>query len=87
MNDEEFDDLFTGGSPRKKFFEVLRTANRDVVENELEKFFLEFAAMHTLLEAGEEFEKRLKSAMHGDEAASWLDSLYLRLTADIVSKE
>jgi hypothetical protein len=87
MNDEEFDDLFSGGSPKKKFFEVLRVANMGVVENELENFFLEFAAMHTLLEESEEFEKRLKSAMYSDEARGWLDSLYIRLTADIVSKE
>lgn len=89
MNDEQFDALFTGGSPARKFFDVLRTANGGVVEQELEKLLLEYAAMEMQLENHPEFEVMLKNAAYGsDEKLNGrLESIYIRVTADIVSKE
>ena len=46
---EDEDDFFIG-SPRSKFFDILFNANRDLVENALEKHIERHVAMEMLLE-------------------------------------
>ncbi len=63
---EYLEDIFSG-SPENKFFEVLHTANRGVIEGELREFFKEFLVLEAKSEGeeldtlSEEFEGRMNN--------------------------
>jgi len=88
LNEDDFDMIFTGGSPLKKFFDVLVHANRNVSEHEMDKLFARFAALEIIAEQKDVDEKAIKAFMYDnqDEIESLKNSLYMTITADIVTQ-
>lgn len=85
----EDDAVFSGGSPKQKFFEIVYTANRNVVEMELEKLLERFALAEKILEERgleQELEQRL-SRLPGEpceEVENIKTSLLIETTGSIV---
>jgi hypothetical protein len=65
----EDDDIF-GGSPRKKFYDIVYNANRNLVENEIDAILVRTNAMEALLEErlqdGEDIEKLIVAHNYSD---------------------
>ncbi|AII14792.1 putative protein (DUF2018 domain) [Campylobacter iguaniorum] len=81
------DDIF-GGSPKDKFFDIVFNANRNLVENELEKIFMELVALREL---GEEKGINMQDinsflALRQDELETGLNDVYIGLTGDILTQ-
>lgn len=87
---EEGDDIFSGGSPEKKFFEVIRTANKNIVEQELERVYERFAALEMMLEEqhGDAFEKIVTSFIftNAAELDTMKKSMLLQSVGNIVTR-
>jgi hypothetical protein len=89
FDDEE--DIFTGGSPKRKFFDIVYNANRNLVENELEKMIRRLCVVESLLEAhmdeeAIENEVRQRSMLPSEELENCEASLYMELTANILTQ-
>ena len=87
----EDEDVFSGGSPKKKFFDIVYGANKNLVEDELDKLFHRFAAAERLLEEhglDEKLEQKVASLDY--EFDSHVDniktSLYIEIVGSIVSR-
>ncbi|WP_456381935.1 DUF2018 family protein [Hydrogenimonas sp.] len=88
---EDEEDIFTGGSPKKKFFDIVYNANRNLVEKELEKLVLRLCIVETMLEEkiGEEaleHEVRQQSMLPSAELENCTASKYIELTANILTQ-
>lgn len=81
------DDIF-GGSPKDKFFDIVFNANRNLVENELEKVFMEFVALRELSEEKGISLQDINSflALRQDELENGLNDVYIGLTGDILTQ-
>jgi len=57
---EDEEDIFSGGSPKKKFFDIVYNANRNLVELELDRLVEHLCLMEIILEEqmGEEVMER-----------------------------
>jgi Domain of unknown function (DUF2018) len=88
LSEDEFDDMFSGGSPLKKFFDVVVHANRNVSEHEMDKLFARFAALEMLAEKQGVDEKTIKMYMfeNQEEVENLKNSLLMTVTADIVTQ-
>lgn len=88
MDEESFDALFSGGSPLKKFLDVVSTANRNVCEFEIDKMFERFCALEIFCEEHGLDENSINSIIFNNqnELADRKNSLYLDVTAGIVTK-
>lgn len=88
MDDTEFDALFSGGSPLAKAMDVLRTANRNVCENEIDKLFERFCAYELYAEENGFDEARFSDYIYEnqDEINNRKISSFMTLTADIVTR-
>ncbi len=89
FDDEE--DIFTGGSPKKKFFDIVYNANRNLVENELDRLVMRLCIVESLLEEkiGEEAveaEVRQRSSLPSDELEGCMQDKYIELTANILTQ-
>lgn len=88
---EETEDIFSGGSPKAKFFEIVYTANRNLVEDELDKLFARFAAAEKLIEEqglDEQYEQKVASLNYefDDSIENIKKSLYIETVGAIVSR-
>jgi len=88
---DDEDDIFTGGSPKKKFFDIVYNANRNLVENELDKLVMRLCIVESLLERQmdeEAIEQEVKqqSLLPSDDLQSCTDSKYIELTANILTQ-
>ncbi len=87
----EEDDLF-GGTPEKKYFDIIFNANRNLVEGHLRENVERIAALELLLEEmlGEEkdFDRILHNFTleHSDEIARRRDNLYIGGMGDILTQ-
>jgi hypothetical protein len=77
------------GSPRHKFFELLRHANQNLVEDELERWIERMAVMQRLLERHyDEPELAIREALYED--ADALDAaktdFYIGFVSDLLSQ-
>ncbi|ANE35961.1 putative DUF2018 domain protein [Campylobacter iguaniorum] len=81
------DDIF-GGSPKDKFFDIVFNANRNLVENELEKIFMELVALRELSEEKGINMQDINSflALRQDELETGLNDVYIGLTGDILTQ-
>ncbi len=88
---EDEEDIFTGGSPKAKFFDIVYNANRNLVESELEKLVQRVCALEMMLEEkiGEEAleEEVLKlTYLPSKELENCVQSRYIELTANILTQ-
>jgi len=90
--DEDFEDYkedFWGRSPQSSYFEIAKTANQNVVENELESVFRRLAVAERMLE-----ERDLDDALEQEISATMVDkdidgrtmTVFIDLVASIVTK-
>jgi hypothetical protein len=87
----EDEDVFSGGSPKSKFFDVLKTANENLVQQELDLLFQRFAAAEQLLEKHgleDHLEQKLSRLNYefDDHIEDTKNSLYIETVGSIVSK-
>ncbi len=82
------DDKLFGGTVVGKLVDILRHANKNLVEFELEKLLTKMAAMEMMLEERGVSEAEIKSFIfeNGDNLRDMSNSLALMLTADIVTQ-
>ncbi len=88
---DDEDDIFTGGSPKAKFFDIVYNANRNLVENELDKLVTRLCALEELLEekmGEDEMEEELKKMCYlpSEELENAKASKYIELTANILTQ-
>ncbi len=88
---EDEEDIFSGGSPKKKFFDIVYNANRNLVELELDKMVERMCLLEIILEEkiGEEaMESEIQRRTFSDTEV--LDeckfSKYIELTANILTQ-
>ncbi len=88
---EDEDDIFTG-SPKSKYFDITRTVNKDIVEDEFDKLLEKVAVMEILLskDKDENFDVndlvRDYAFKNLDEVEKMKKGLYLELTGDIICR-
>ena len=80
-------DIFSQ-SPREKFFEILFKANKNLVENELEKTFEKFIAMSEFCEKNGFDETAQNSFISKNQTLinERLNDIYIGLSGDILSQ-
>ena len=80
-------DIFSQ-SPREKFFEILFNANKNLVENELEKTFEKFIAMSEFCEKNGFDEIAQNSFISQNQTLinERLNDIYIGLSGDILSQ-
>lgn len=90
LTDEE-DDIFSGGSPRKKFSEILDVANRNLVMDELDTLFDRLAVYEMIMEERlgiEDFDRELNTmrVTQSTEVENRRVGFYIETVANIVSR-
>ena len=85
------DDDFMVTTPRENFFQIIKTANENIVEMEIDKLIERLAVAEKMLEdkgLEEEFEKLLYTipATDAQELDDRKNSLYIETVGNIVSK-
>lgn len=85
--DDEFDKLFTGGSPKSKFYDIVYVANRHLVEQEIHRMVQRLVILESMLDERDDLEKEIRSRFHQfeEEIEHHASNLYLEMTASIVS--
>ncbi|BBG65610.1 hypothetical protein NNO_0907 [Hydrogenimonas sp.] len=88
---EDEEDIFTGGSPKAKFFDIVYNANRNLVEDELDSLITRVCILESMLEEkiGEdavEEEVQKRSYLPSGELDNCRMSKYIELTANILTK-
>ncbi|WP_353662405.1 DUF2018 family protein [Hydrogenimonas sp. SS33] len=88
---EDEEDIFTGGSPKAKFFDIVYNANRNLVEDEIDKLVMRLCIVESMLEEqmGEEAVERAvkeKSLLPSKELEGCMFDKYIELTANILTR-
>jgi hypothetical protein len=87
FNDE---DDYLHSSPREKFYDILFTANNDVVRHEIDKILERSAILEALLleAGGSDSEDKMNSYKYNNlsEVESRIESIYIEKMGDIVSQ-
>ena len=80
-------DIFSQ-SPREKFFEILFNANKNLVENEIEKTFEKFIAMSEFCEKNgfDEIAQNSFISQNQTLVNERLNDIYIGLSGDILSQ-
>ena len=85
----DYKDDFWGRTPQSSYFEIAKTANQNIVEDELEKVFRRLAVAERMLE-----ERDLDDALEQEISATMIDedidgrtaTVFIDLVASIVTK-
>ena len=85
----DYKDDFWGRTPQSSYFEIAKTANQNIVEDELEKVFRRLAVAERMLE-----ERDLDDALEQEISATMIDedidgrtaTVFIDLVANIVTK-
>jgi len=88
MNIFDDDDAFVG-TPKSNYFDIAKTANRNIVEMEVEKMFQRLAIAEKMLEERgleEEQERLLKSMVIDPELEDRTNSIFIELVGNIVTQ-
>jgi len=91
-NDYGYDDYredFMGRTPKSSYFEIARTANQNVVENELEAVFRRLAVAEKMLEdrgLADELENEIKRTVIDKEIDDRTATVFIDLVSSIVTK-
>ncbi|BDY12105.1 DUF2018 family protein [Hydrogenimonas cancrithermarum] len=88
---EDEEDIFSGGSPKKKFFDIVYNANRNLVELELDRMVERMCLLEMMLEEqmGEEAMEReiqTRTFSQSAELDECKTSKYIELTANILTQ-
>ncbi len=88
---EDEEDIFTGGSPKKKFFDIVYHANRNLVEKEIDRLVMRLCIVESLLEKhmdeeAIEMEVKQQSMLPSKEIEGCMMDKYIGLTADILTQ-
>ena len=86
------DDDFMVTSPKENFFNIIHTANKDLVEHEIEHLIERLAVAEYMIEKHnleEEFERTLKTLPFEDPKTfeNYRDSLFITTVGAIVSNQ
>ena len=90
--DEDYDDArtdFWGRSPQSSYFEIAKTANQNIVEQELEKVFRRLAVAEKMLEdkdLADEHEMQIRSLVIDEDMDDRTASVFIDLVAAIVTQ-
>ncbi len=88
---EDEDDIFVG-SPKSKYFDVARTANSEIVEEEFDKLLEKVAVMELLLSKDKDLDFDINDVIKQyviqnlDEVEQMKKGLYVELTGDIICR-
>ncbi len=85
------DDDFMSTTPKDNFMSIIKTANQNIVANELEKVFARLALAEKLLEENnleEKYEKELKhfEITSPDEYQNRVNSIFIETVGNIVTQ-
>jgi len=85
------DDDYMMTTPKENFFQILRTANQNIVENELEKLIERLAVAERVLEEkglDEEYETQVRALPMTDpeEIGNRKNSLFIETVGNIVTQ-
>jgi hypothetical protein len=88
---EDEDDIFVG-SPKSKYFDVARTANSEIVEEEFDKLLEKVAVMELLLSKDKDLDFDINDVVKQyviqnlDKVEEMKKGLYVELTGDIICR-
>lgn len=88
---EDDDDIFFG-SPKSKFFDIIEQTNRDLVEDEIDKFIEKFAMMELIICQGKDEDFDINSYLqefkskNEDEINAMKKGLYMEISGEIISR-
>ncbi|HIP17774.1 MAG TPA: DUF2018 family protein [Sulfurovum sp.] len=85
----DYRDDFWGRSPQSSYFEIAKTANQNIVENELEIVFRRLAVAERMLEErdlSEELENEIKRTVIDEDIDGRTASVFIDLVGQIVTK-
>ena len=88
-DDGDYQDDFFGRTPQSAYFEIAKTANQNIVENEIEIVFRRLAVAEKMLEdrgLDEEREQEIAATMLDKEIDDRTATVFLDLVAAIVTK-
>ncbi len=88
---EDEDDIFTG-SPKSKFFDVVREASQDIVEEELDKIIEKLAVLEMMVSDDKDESFNLNSYINEyileneEKIKAMKKGLYVELTGEIICR-
>ena len=88
-DDEDYGMDFMGRTPKSSYFEIAKTANQNIVEQELERVFRRLAVAEKMLEdrgLDEELEQQLKALVIDKEIDQRTDTVFIDLVSSIVTQ-
>ncbi|AKF25375.1 hypothetical protein YH65_08235 [Sulfurovum lithotrophicum] len=80
---------FMGRTPKSTYFETAKTANQNIVEQELEKMFRRLAVAEKMLEdrgLDEELEREIKATIVDQEIEDRINTVFIDLVSSIVTQ-
>ncbi len=85
------DDDFMSTTPKDNFISIIKTANENIVSNELEKVFARLALAEKILEEKgleDEYENRLKTfeVVEPDDYQNRVNSIFIETVGNIVTQ-
>ena len=89
MNIFDDEDDFLVGTPKSNYFGIVKTANENIVEMEIEKMFQRLAIAEKILEERgleEEQENLLRSMVIDKELEDRTNSIFIELVGNIVTQ-
>ncbi len=89
MNIFDDEDDFLVSTPKDNFFSISRTANKNIVEMEIEKMFQRLAVAEKILEERgleQEHENLLRSMVIEPELEDRTNSIFIELVGNIVTQ-
>ena len=88
-DDEGYGMDFMGRTPQSAYFEIAKTANQNIVEQELEKVFRRLAVAERMLEErglDEELEKQIKATVVDEDIDGRTATVFIDLVSAIVTQ-
>jgi len=85
----DYKDDFWGRSPQSSYFEIAKTANQNIVEQELEKVFRRLAVAERMLEErglSEELEQEISRTIIDEDIDGRTSSVFIDLVGQIVTQ-
>ena len=85
----DYRDDFWGRSPQSSYFEIAKTANQNIVEQELEKVFRRLAVAEKMLETRgleEELEREIFAAIVDEDIDGRTMTVFIDLVGQIVTQ-
>lgn len=88
MNLFDDDDAFVG-TPKSTYFSIVKSANENIVEMEIEKMFRRFAVAEKMLEERgleDEQDQIIRATVIDEDINTRVDSLFIELVGNIVTQ-